>query len=52
MGISELIREAGVFFKVTGRYPVYNIRHFVDKAFTFLSRDIQLMAMRKGTAKV
>lgn len=37
MGISELIREAGVFFKVTGRYPVYNIRHFVDKAFTFLS---------------
>lgn len=28
---SRLIREAGAFFKVTGRYPVYNIAYFLHK---------------------
>lgn len=29
---SETIRKAGAFMKVTGRYPIYNIRHFLHTA--------------------
>ena len=29
---SKIINEAGAFFKVTGRYPVYNIKYFLDSA--------------------
>ena len=32
---SRFIKEAGVFLKVTGRYPFYNIRFFIDSAETF-----------------
>ena len=31
---SKFIREAGGFFKVTGRYPIYNVGYFVKKAST------------------
>ena len=30
------IREAGGFFKVTGRYPIYNIKYFIDYASKFI----------------
>lgn len=36
---SCLIREARCFFKVTGRYPIYNIRHFIEKADKFINRQ-------------
>lgn len=36
---SALIKKAGCFFKVTGRYPIYNIRHFIDKADGFINRQ-------------
>ena len=29
---SKFIREAGGFFKVTGRYPIYNVGYFIKKA--------------------
>jgi hypothetical protein len=29
---SRFIKEAGAFLKVTGRYPIYNIAYFMDKA--------------------
>jgi len=29
---SQLVAESGGFFKVTGRYPVYNLDYFVSKA--------------------
>lgn len=32
VGKSRHIQEAGSFFKVTGRYPVYNIQYLLDKA--------------------
>lgn len=35
---SKTIREAGGFLKVTGRYPIYNIRHYIDKASDFIYR--------------
>lgn len=35
---SELIKNSGCFFKVTGRYPIYNIRHFIDKADVFINK--------------
>lgn len=33
---SVFIREAGGFFKVTGRYPIYNIKYFIDYASKFI----------------
>ena len=36
---SELIKNSGCFFKVTGRYPIYNIRHFIEKADKFINRQ-------------
>ncbi len=36
---SELLKKAGGFFKVTGRYPIFNIRRFVDKASTFINEE-------------
>ena len=33
---SVLIGKANGFFKVTGRYPIYNIRRFLDKADRFI----------------
>lgn len=33
---SELIKKSKAFFKVTGRYPIYNIRYFLDKAGAYL----------------
>ena len=38
VGKSEFIKSAEGFFKVTGRYPVYNIKHFIDKASQFINR--------------
>lgn len=34
--ISDSIRNAGGFVKVTGRYPIYNIRYFVDEISRFI----------------
>ena len=40
---SLIIKKYQAFFKVTGRYPIYNIRYFIDKASTFLlKKNIQL----------
>ena len=36
---SIFIKNAGYFFKVTGRYPIYNIRHFIDNADKFINRQ-------------
>ena len=33
---SKFIKEAGYFFKVTGRYPIYNIAYFLNKAVKIL----------------
>lgn len=45
---SEFIRKAGAFFKVTGRYPIYNLGYFVRKAsYAILNRGIKLYADMK-----
>ena len=36
---SVLIKNSGCFFKVTGRYPIYNIRRFIDKADKFINQE-------------
>jgi len=36
---SRFIREAGAFFKVTGRYPVYNLGSFVKRASKAIFAD-------------
>lgn len=35
---SKFINSAEGFFKVTGRYPIYNIKHFIDNASQFIHR--------------
>ena len=42
---SHFIRECGAFFKVTGRYPIYNLEYFVKCAKKRIYRDkVQLYA--------
>lgn len=36
---SQFIREAGAFFKVTGRYPIYNLGFFVKRASRAIYKD-------------
>ena len=37
---SATIQERGAFFKVTGRYPIYNLSHFIRKASEALERGV------------
>lgn len=39
---SDFIKKEGAFFKATGRYPVYNLSLFVDKAQKALNSDYEL----------
>lgn len=41
---SSFIKEAGAFFKVTGRYPIYNLDYFIRSARESLSRGKVLYA--------
>ncbi len=36
---SHFIREAGAFFKVTGRYPIYNLGYLVKRASRAIYKD-------------
>lgn len=36
---SQTIKEKGAFLKVTGRYPIFNIRHFLDEGSTIILKD-------------
>ena len=36
---SQFVKEAGAFFKVTGRYPIYNIGYFLKDASKRIYRD-------------
>ena len=36
---SRLIRESGAFFKVTGRYPIYNLGYLVKRASKSIYKD-------------
>lgn len=36
---SEFIREAKAFVKVTGRYPIYNIRYFIDVSSDLIRKN-------------
>lgn len=41
---SNFIRARGAFFKVTGRYPIYNIKYFLSKAARRFNKGYQLYA--------
>lgn len=36
---SEIVQRAKFFFKVTGRYPIYNLKRFADKAYQFIQEQ-------------
>ena len=36
---SGIIQRANFFFKVTGRYPIYNVKRFADKACQFIQEQ-------------
>lgn len=38
---SAVIQECGAFFKVTGRYPIYNLTHFIRKASNALGKGTE-----------
>jgi hypothetical protein len=38
---SAAIQERGAFFKVTGRYPIYNLSHFIRKASDALDKGVE-----------
>lgn len=38
---SKFIKECGVFFKVTGRYSIYNVGYFIKKAYKKIVTDGQ-----------
>lgn len=44
---SNFIGEAGQFFKVTGRYPIYNLGYFLCKAEKALAKDAKSTATSK-----
>lgn len=39
---SKLIQEHKAFFKVTGRYPIYNLNYFVKQASKYISKGYSL----------
>lgn len=46
--LSDFIQETGAFFKVTGRYPIFNLAYFIKKASdAILNRGIKLYADMK-----